>query len=152
MKSILFIVLRFFNSCLAQDQSPKIYSIMKTDKEWKELLSTEAYHVLREKGTERPNTGEYNLHFLDGLYKCAGCGVDLFESSTKFNSHCGWPAFDASIEGKVTEHRDTTHGMIRVEILCSNCGGHLGHVFPDGPTETGLRYCVNSLSLDFEEK
>jgi len=125
---------------------------MKTDKEWKELLSPEAYHVLREKGTERPYTGKYNLHFKDGFYTCAGCGLDLFESSTKFNSHCGWPAFDASMVGKVKEERDSSHGMIRTEILCSNCGGHLGHIFPDGPTETGLRYCVNSLSLDFEEK
>ena len=150
MKLMLFIVFLFFYSCLAQDQNPKIYSRLKTDKEWKELLSPEAYHVLREKGTERPHTGVYNLHFEVGLYKCAGCGIDLFESSTKFNSHCGWPAFDASIEGKVVERRDTTHGMIRTEIVCNSCGGHLGHVFPDGPTKTGLRYCVNSVALDFK--
>ena len=123
---------------------------MKTDKEWKALLSPEAYHILREKGTEPPFSGTYNDHFEEGIYTCAGCGEDLFDSSSKFDSHCGWPAFDVANKGKIQEHKDTSHGMIRVEILCSNCGGHLGHVFTDGPTETGLRYCVNSLSLRFK--
>ena len=122
---------------------------MKTEKDWKEDLSLEVFHVLREKGTERAFTGVYNEHFEKGVYCCAGCGTDLFESNSKFNSHCGWPAFDKALAKNVKEEGDLTHGMVRTEIMCSNCEGHLGHVFPDGPTETGLRYCVNSLSLDF---
>tara|TARA_B100000963_G_scaffold109822_1_gene95598 strand:+ start:150 stop:527 length:378 start_codon:yes stop_codon:yes gene_type:complete len=125
---------------------------MKTDKDWKEILSPEAYHILREKGTERAFTGKYDKHFEKGVYVCAGCSIELFDSSSKFNSHCGWPSFDRALNEKVSELKDTSHGMIRVEIVCSNCGGHLGHVFPDGPTQTGLRYCVNSLSLDFKEE
>ena len=125
---------------------------MKTDKDWKEILSPEAYHILREKGTERAFTGKYDKHFEKGVYVCAGCSMELFDSSSKFNSHCGWPSFDRALNQKVSELKDTSHGMIRVEIVCSNCGGHLGHVFPDGPTQTGLRYCVNSLSLDFKEE
>ena len=125
---------------------------MKTDKDWKEDLSPDAFHVLREKGTERAYTGVYNEHFEKGVYSCAGCGTDLFESTSKFNSHCGWPAFDSALATNVKEERDLTHGMVRTEIMCSNCDGHLGHVFPDGPSQTGLRYCVNSLSLDFKEK
>lgn len=124
----------------------------KTDKEWKESLSPEQYHVLREKGTERPFTGKYNMHFEKGIYKCAGCGVQLFNDSQKFESHCGWPSFDAELGNgdRVKKIRDTTFGMIRTEIVCANCGGHLGHIFDDGPTQTGQRYCVNSLSIDFE--
>jgi len=125
---------------------------MKTDKEWMEALSPAAYTILIEKGTERAFTGKYNEHFEQGIYLCAGCGTELFESSSKFNSNCGWPSFDAAIHSKVKEMKDSTHGMIRVEILCTNCAGHLGHVFSDGPTKTGLRYCVNSLSLAFKEK
>ena len=123
---------------------------MKTEKDWKEELSPETFHVLREKGTERAFTGVYNEHFEKGVYKCAGCGKDLFESTSKFNSNCGWPAFDEALSKNVKEERDLTHGMVRTEIMCSNCDGHLGHVFPDGPSETGLRYCVNSLSLEFK--
>ena len=123
---------------------------MKTEKDWKEELSPDTFHVLREKGTERAFTGLYNEHFEKGVYKCAGCGTDLFESTSKFNSHCGWPAFDEALSKNVKEERDLTHGMVRTEIMCSNCDGHLGHVFPDGPSETGLRYCVNSLSLEFK--
>ena len=125
---------------------------MKTEKDWKEELSPDTFHVLREKGTERAFTGIYNEHFEKGVYRCAGCGIDLFESSSKYNSHCGWPSFSESLSKNVKEERDLTHGMVRKEIICSNCDGHLGHVFPDGPTETGLRYCVNSQSLDFKEK
>tara|TARA_B100000795_G_C22789254_1_gene436104 strand:+ start:274 stop:651 length:378 start_codon:yes stop_codon:yes gene_type:complete len=125
---------------------------MKTQKDWKEELSPDTFHVLRDKGTERAFTGIYNEHFEKGVYRCAGCGTDLFESTSKFNSHCGWPAFSEALSKNVKEERDLTHGMVRTEIMCSNCDGHLGHVFPDGPTETGLRYCVNSLSLDFKEK
>ncbi|MFY7742710.1 MAG: peptide-methionine (R)-S-oxide reductase MsrB [Flavobacterium sp.] len=127
------------------------YKIQKTEEEWKTELGLEKYKILRQKGTEFPHTGQYNLHFEKGTYCCAGCGEALFESSTKFNAHCGWPSFDQSIPGKVEYIKDTSHGMIRIEILCSSCGGHLGHVFDDGPTETGIRYCVNSLSIDFKK-
>jgi peptide-methionine (R)-S-oxide reductase len=93
------------------------------------------------------------MHFQKGVYSCGGCGAPLFESSSKFDGHCGWPSFDREIEeGKILERKDLSHGMVRTEILCAQCGGHLGHVFDDGPTETGLRYCVNSLSINFEEK
>jgi peptide-methionine (R)-S-oxide reductase len=124
-----------------------------SEEEWRKRLSPEQYRILREKGTEYPGTGIYNLHFEQGTYLCAGCGTPLFSSESKFDSHCGWPSFDAALSnGKVAEKRDLSHGMIRTEIVCASCGGHLGHVFPDGPTETGLRYCVNSLSLEFSDK
>ncbi len=124
-----------------------------SEQDWKEILSPEEYYVLREKGTERPGTGEYNLFFEDGTYVCKACGAELFSSDSKFESHCGWPSFDEGIaKGKIVEKLDTSHGMTRTEILCANCGGHLGHVFNDGPTKTGLRYCVNSVSLDFKPK
>lgn len=126
------------------------YKIQKTEEEWKAQLGNEKYKILRQKGTEFAHTGAYNLHFENGNYYCAGCGEILFESSSKFNAHCGWPSFDQSIPGKVEYHKDTTHGMIRTEILCASCGSHLGHVFDDGPTKTGTRYCVNSLSIDFK--
>ena len=118
----------------------------------KENLSEEQRRVLVNKGTEAPFSGEYNLHFKDGVYRCAGCDEPLFESDMKFESNCGWPSFDQAIEGKVSYERDKSLGMIRTEILCANCGGHLGHIFDDGPTETGQRYCVNSLSLQFQNK
>lgn len=127
----------------------KKYKIEKSEQEWKEQLSEKQYKILREKGTEAPHTGKYNLHFEDGKYKCAACGNVLFESEAKFKSNCGWPSFDQSVEGSIEYVKDTTFGMIRTEILCSNCGGHIGHVFDDGPTETGQRYCVNSASIEF---
>ena len=127
------------------------YKIKKTDDEWKEQLSEEQYGVLRNKGTERPHSGKYNLHFENGTYTCAGCHQPLFESNSKFDAHCGWPSFDDSINGTVEYVLDKSHGMVRTEIVCSNCGGHLGHVFSDGPTETGTRFCVNSLSIDFKK-
>lgn len=127
------------------------FNVQKTEAEWKDELSPEQYAILRKAGTERPFTGQYNMHFEEGIYKCGACGEPLFTSESKFDGHCGWPSFDKEIEeGKILEVKDTSHGMIRTEILCANCGSHLGHVFDDGPTETGLRYCVNSLSLDFE--
>ena len=129
----------------------KDYNIKKTDAEWREQLSNEQYRVLRQQGTEMPHTGKYNLHFEDGTYKCAGCNEALFESSSKFESSCGWPSFDEAIKGKVEHILDKSHGMIRTEIVCANCGGHLGHVFNDGPTETGTRFCVNSASVEFEK-
>jgi|TARA_B100000497_G_C7690733_1_gene419848 peptide-methionine (R)-S-oxide reductase len=127
------------------------YPIQKTEAQWKELLGDAKYKILREKGTERPFTGSYNLTFEDGTYACMGCQNKLFESSSKFDSGCGWPSFDQSIAGSVTYIKDTTLGMVRTEIVCSNCGGHLGHVFDDGPTKTGQRYCVNSLSVDLKK-
>ena len=126
------------------------YPIQKTEAQWREQLGEASYKILREKGTERPFTGSYNLTFEDGTYCCMGCKNKLFESTSKFNSGCGWPSFDQSIAGSVTYIKDTTLGMERTEIVCSNCGGHIGHVFNDGPTNTGQRYCVNSLSVDFE--
>lgn len=124
----------------------------KSDEQWRAELSEEEYRVLRKAGTEPPFSGEYNLHFEDGEYRCKGCGNLLFDSTSKFDSRCGWPSFDQEIEkGRIREKLDTTHGMVRTEILCSNCDSHLGHVFNDGPTGTGLRYCVNSVSLDFKQ-
>jgi peptide-methionine (R)-S-oxide reductase len=127
------------------------YPLEKTEEQWKSELGSERYRILRQKGTELPHSGKYNLHFENGTYCCGACGEPLFESTNKFDAHCGWPSFDESIKGKVSYIKDNTHGMIRVEILCANCGGHLGHVFNDGPTPTGIRYCVNSLSVEFIE-
>ena len=125
--------------------------IEKTEKEWQAELSPEQYRVLRQKGTEAPFSGEYDHTFEPGTYHCAGCGALLFESDAKYDSGCGWPAFFAPAdESAVEEETDSTYGMIRTEVLCASCGGHLGHVFPDGPRPTGQRYCINSLALDFE--
>ena len=123
-----------------------------TEEEWKEKLTPEEFHILREKGTERPFTGEYDKFYKDGTYKCAGCGTELFTSSSKYDSGCGWPAFYEAMPEKIQESADNSFGMTRVEITCENCGGHLGHVFNDGPEPSGLRYCVNSISLDFDSK
>ena len=125
-----------------------------TEAEWRERLTPEQYHVLREAGTERAFTGQYDKHYDEGTYTCAGCGTVLFESDAKYNSGCGWPAFTKPAENdKIEEKRDMSFGMVRTEVLCAECGGHLGHVFPDGPPEAGgMRYCINSLSLDFDEK
>ncbi len=124
--------------------------IKKTDAEWKAALTPEQFDVLRKKGTESAFTGKYNIHKEKGMYVCAGCGSKLFSSDTKFDSGCGWPSFfEALDKEKIKEVRDLTFGMARIEILCAKCDGHLGHVFDDGPKPTGLRYCVNSLSLGF---
>ncbi|MDF1613214.1 peptide-methionine (R)-S-oxide reductase MsrB [Stygiobacter electus] len=128
-------------------------NIIKTEEEWKKVLSKEQYHVLREKGTEKPFTGEYWNNFEKGVYKCAACGEVLFESDTKFDAGCGWPSFYKAIDkSKIIERDDFSYGMHRIEVLCKNCGGHLGHVFDDGPQPTGLRYCINSVSIKFEKK
>jgi peptide-methionine (R)-S-oxide reductase len=127
------------------------YTLNKTEEQWKEELGEERYRILRKKGTEYPHTGKYNLHYEQGTYCCGGCGEPLFKSNSKFDAHCGWPSFDDAIPGKVKNILDKTLGMIRTEIVCAKCGGHLGHVFNDGPTKTGERYCVNSLSIDFKE-
>ena len=126
------------------------YPIEKSEAEWIAELGLEKYKILRQKGTEFPHSGAYNLHYEKGTYVCGGCGEPLFESNAKFDAHCGWPSFDESIPGKVSYIKDVTHGMSRTEIVCTNCGGHLGHVFNDGPTKTAQRYCVNSLSVNFK--
>ncbi len=129
----------------------KKYGVAKTEEEWRQQLSAEEYYVLRQKGTERPHTGQYNLHFENGAYHCKACNAKLFESEHKFESGCGWPSFDQAVEGAIEYVRDTSHGMIRTETLCANCGSHLGHVFNDGPRETtGQRYCINSVSIGFD--
>ncbi|WP_396180587.1 peptide-methionine (R)-S-oxide reductase MsrB [Flavobacterium sp.] len=172
MKNICIIILVLsFTSCNSQNKDAEIkkatdkinkeiakqtkkdameFKIVKTDVEWKVQLTPEEYAVLREKGTERPYTGEYDKHFEKGMYVCAACENPLFTSDTKFDSHCGWPSFDESIKGSTIYHKDVSYGMIRTEVMCAKCGGHLGHVFDDGPKETtGQRYCTNSVSIKF---
>lgn len=128
------------------------YPFKKSEAEWKEQLGLERYKILRDKGTEFPHSGKYNLTFDKGTYCCGACGEPLFNSDSKFKSSCGWPSFDESIPGKIEYIQDRSFGMLRTEIVCANCGGHIGHVFDDGPTETGQRYCVNSASVDLKEE
>ncbi|HEY1828311.1 MAG TPA: peptide-methionine (R)-S-oxide reductase MsrB [Acidimicrobiales bacterium] len=129
---------------------PVEYEIQKTDDEWRQELSPEQYSVLRKAGTEPPWSGALLHVDGEGVFSCAGCGAELFDTDAKFDSGSGWPSFDKSKAGTIIEHTDRSFGMARTEIICARCGGHLGHVFPDGPTDTGLRYCVNSLSLRYE--
>lgn len=137
---------------VAQSKPAKIERVVKSDAEWKRMLTTEQYRILRQKGTERAYTGKYWDNHEAGAYLCAGCGLDLFSSKTKFESGTGWPSFYQPIaKTHVDEVRDTTHGMDRIEVLCARCGGHLGHVFDDGPKPTGLRYCMNSGALKFKK-
>lgn len=126
--------------------------IKKTAQEWKEILSPLAYRVCREHGTEAPFTGEFYNHHEDGIYRCVCCDAPLFESFSKFDSGTGWPSYYEAIEDALTEIKDMSHGMIRTEVRCAQCDAHLGHVFPDGPEPTGLRYCINSVCLTFEEE
>ena len=132
------------------DMKPKLN---KSDNEWEKILTPKQFYILRKKGTDLPGTGAYTYHFEQGIYKCAACGAPLFKSNRKYESNCGWPSFDDAIPGAIIQQPDYSHNMIRTEIICANCGGHLGHIFDDGPRETtGKRYCVNSTSLNFVKK
>jgi peptide-methionine (R)-S-oxide reductase len=134
-------------------QNQKVQRVEKSDREWREELTPAQYEVLREKGTERAFTGEYVHEKGDGTYRCAGCGAELFSSDTKFESGTGWPSFtEPADRAKVELVDDFSYGMHRVEVNCASCGGHLGHVFPDGPGQSGERYCINSCSLDLEKR
>ena len=133
------------------------FPITKTDAEWRALLAERgaekvAFEVTRHAATERPFTGKYETHWADGSYHCMCCNAKLFDSDTKFDAHCGWPSFSLAVPGAIKEITDRSHGMVRVETVCAQCGAHLGHVFEDGPTDTGLRYCMNSASLNFSPK
>ena len=130
--------------------SSKKYPFQKTDEEWKKILNSEEYYILREKGTEKPFSGKFNNHFESGIYVCKGCKQELYDSKSKFESNCGWPSYDGSKSGAIEVKKDISYGMIRTEILCSKCGSHQGHIFDDGPSLTGKRYCVNSLSVEFK--
>ena len=147
---ILIVTLMLTQVVPAQEKSSMDEKIVKTEAEWKEILTPEQYYILRQKGTDMPGNGGFTKHFEKGTYHCAACDAQLFESGTKYESHCGWPSFDDAIDGAVEYSLDKSHGMIRTEITCTKCGGHLGHVFDDGPRDTtGKRYCVNTTSLRF---
>jgi peptide-methionine (R)-S-oxide reductase len=134
----------------AADRAEKTYPVTHTDAEWRRLLTPEQYAVLRGHGTERPGSCALNVEKRRGTFSCAGCGQDLFVSGKKFDSGTGWPSFDTPLPGSVEETVDRSYGMVRTEVHCSRCGGHLGHVFPDGPPPTGLRYCINGVAMNFK--
>jgi peptide-methionine (R)-S-oxide reductase len=135
------------------ERIPMTEKVHLSEAEWRAKLGPEKYHILREAGTERAFTGKYEQNKAEGMYFCAGCGAPLFSSETKYNSGSGWPSYTAPVdEGAVEELLDRSHGMVRTEVRCARCEGHLGHVFPDGPGPNGLRYCINSASLDFQPK
>lgn len=153
MRSIVLILLTLVAlESNSQEKSKKVMikKVTKTEADWKKTLTPQQYYVLREKGTDRPGEDGYTAHFEKGTYHCAACNLQLFESNSKYQSHCGWPSFDDAIEGTVKQIVDKSHGMIRTEIICASCDGHLGHIFDDGPKETtGQRYCVNTSSIKF---
>lgn len=162
MKNILYLLISLvLIACKGESQndptntkSKQVMSnkVEKTEEEWKKILNPEQFDVLRKKGTEMPYSGKYYLHKEKGIYVCAACNEELFRSDSKFDAGCGWPSFsDVLDSSKVVYTQDKTAGMVRTEITCANCGGHLGHVFDDGPTPTGLRYCINSVSIDFKK-
>ncbi len=158
MKNVFLLLITLFTFSYCQSQEKREVAkketttkIQKTDAEWKKELTPEQYEVLRKKGTERAFTGEYYNHFEKGKYVCAACGNVLFNSDAKFDSDCGWPSFDQAIKGSVIYKEDSSFGMVRTEVMCGKCGGHLGHVFDDGPKKTtGKRFCTNSVSIKFE--
>ncbi len=162
-KIVFFLVTTILISCnsTAQKNTPKVSKekkqmtqktdkMVKTDTEWKQQLTDQEYYVLRQKGTDRPGDGGYTKHFEKGTYVCRACDAQLFKSGSKYESHCGWPSFDDAIPGTIDFTKDATLGMVRIEITCTKCDGHLGHIFDDGPKETtGKRYCVNTSSIKF---
>ncbi|KIX22289.1 peptide methionine sulfoxide reductase [Flavobacterium sp. 316] len=153
MKIYLILILIALQSCQSQTKKEIKLKIIKSNSEWKSQLTEKQYEVLRNKGTEKAYTGKYWNHFEKGKYVCAACENELFTSDTKYESHCGWPSFDQAIKGSVIYKEDLTFGMIRTEVMCAKCGGHLGHVFDDGPKETtGKRFCTNSVSIKFIPK
>lgn len=151
MKNFILLFLLFgLLSCQGQDKNQSVFKVQKTDAQWKKELTKEQYEILRKKGTERAFTGEYWNTFDKGKYVCAACGNVIFNSDSKFHSDCGWPSFDKAIKGSVIYKEDNGFGMNRTEVLCANCGSHLGHVFDDGPVDTtGKRFCTNSASIKF---
>ena len=154
MKLLIPICIGLLLAGCSKGEEPSMnFPVKKTDAEWKKELTPEQYRVLRQAGTERPFTGIYTDNEKPGVYHCAACGAELFTSNAKFSSSCGWPSFDAAVKANTVVLRpDNSLGMTRTEVLCANCGSHLGHLFDDGPTATGMRYCINSEALKFEEK
>lgn len=149
----ILLLITFQLSAQKNNKKKMSEKIIKSESEWKAELSTQEYYVLREKGTDRPSQDGYTSHFEKGTYHCTACDAQLFQSNSKYESHCGWPSFDDAIKGTVTYIKDATQGMIRTEIICASCDGHLGHIFDDGPKETtGKRYCVNTSSIKFKKE
>lgn len=140
---------QLFNTQPVRAAAERSYEVVRSDAQWRETLTPEQYRILRKAGTERPYSSPLDREKRPGIFACAGCGLSLFSSETKFDSRTGWPSFWKPLEGAAVEESDTTLGMRRVEVLCSRCGGHLGHVFEDGPPPTGLRYCMNGLAMNF---
>jgi peptide-methionine (R)-S-oxide reductase len=161
LRLLAIVATAFFYACTGNSQAQEskktqpldtTKTVDLTDAQWKARLTPEQYYVLRQKGTDRAFTGKYYLHSEKGVYSCAACGQQLFTSDMKFNSDCGWPSFDKELAGdRIKQIKDSSFGMERIEIVCAKCGGHLGHLFDDGPTLTGQRYCINSTSIDFKK-